>query len=155
MIASYSALLAASAELGTLVAGAPEEVVETYRLFGLSLGMAFQVIDDILGIWGAQADIGKSKETDLQTKKKTLPVLVGLARSSELRQLYAGPEPLDKAGVAKATALLDEAGARTRAEDVARYHSEQALRHLEAAQPQGQAGEWLESLTQELLKRDR
>jgi geranylgeranyl diphosphate synthase type I len=150
-----AALLAASAELGPLVAGAPDEVVENYRLFGLSLGMAFQVIDDILGIWGAQADIGKSKETDLQTKKKTLPVLVGLARSPELRQLYAGPEPLDKAGVAKATALLDEANARTHAEDVARHHSEQALRHLETAQPQGQAGEWLESLTQELLKRDR
>lgn len=150
-----AALLAASARLGALVAGAPDEIVEHYRLFGLSLGMAFQVIDDILGIWGAQADIGKSQETDLQSKKKTLPVLVGLARSPELRRLYAGPELLDKTGVSRATALLDEVGARAQAEEVARHHSEQALAHLEAAQPQGQAGGWLETLTQELLKRDR
>lgn len=156
MIAGKSAaLLSASAWLGALVAGAPRETIEHYRQYGLSLGMAFQVTDDILGIWGAQAQTGKSKETDLRARKKTLPVLVGLERSQELRRLYASPTPLDEAGVAQATALLDEVGARDHAEEVARRHSDEALAHLGAAQPRGQAGEWLHALTLWLLQRDR
>jgi geranylgeranyl diphosphate synthase type I len=150
-----AALLAASASLGALVAGAPDERIERYRLYGLNLGLAFQVIDDILGIWGAKALTGKSEETDLQSKKKTLPVVVGLERSADLRRLYAGPGPLDREGVAQAMALLDDAGARAYAEEVAGRYSEQALAHLEDAQPQGQAAEWLRRLTEELLKRDR
>jgi geranylgeranyl diphosphate synthase type I len=150
-----AALLSGSAWLGALVAEAPKEYVEHYRQFGLSLGMAFQVIDDILGIWGAEAQTGKSIATDLQTKKKTLPVLVGLERSAELRRLYATPELLGDEDVTQATELLNEVGARDHAEEVAQHHSDQALAHLEAAQPQGQAGEWLKLLTGMLLQRDR
>ena len=129
--------------------------MERYRLYGLSLGMAFQVTDDILGIWGAKAQTGKSDETDLKTKKKTLPVLIGLAPSAELRRLYAGPTALDDEGVAAAVALLDEVGARAEVEAIARYHSDEALAHLDAAQPQGQAAEWLRALTEFLLYRVR
>ena len=101
----------------------------------------------------AKAD-KKAKPPHLQTKKKTLPVLAGLARSPDLRDLFAQQGPLDEAGVTRATAILDEVGARAHAEDVALHHTEQAISHLEAARPHGQAGEWLYALTEWLLRRD-
>ncbi|MCZ7674042.1 MAG: polyprenyl synthetase family protein [Chloroflexi bacterium] len=84
-------LISLSAELGALVAGASTTTVHHYAQFGLDLGLAFQVIDDILGIWGDEAVIGKSASTDILTKKKTLPVLYGLEQSQDLNSLCHCP----------------------------------------------------------------
>lgn len=155
MIEGKSAsLLATSVQSGAIVAGVSGQRLEHYRLFGLNLGLAFQVIDDVLGIWDHKGKTGKSQESDLQAKKKTLPVLYGLERSAEMRQLFAGPGPLDGDGVTRAVALLDEVGARVGAEEVASKYSEQALTHLRASQPQGQAAQWLYAITESLLARD-
>ena len=84
-------LLSLCAELGALIGGASGAVVEHYAAFGRDLGLAFQVKDDILGIWGDEARIGKSAATDIATRKKTLPVLYALSRSPALRRLYRQP----------------------------------------------------------------
>jgi geranylgeranyl diphosphate synthase type I len=88
-----AALLAYSAELGARVAQQPDSIVAHYASFGRDLGLAFQVRDDILGIWGDETVIGKSSATDIATRKKSLPVLFGLAESGELRELYAAQDP--------------------------------------------------------------
>lgn len=155
MIGGKSAeLLAVSARLGALVSGASPEQVEDFYRYGLNLGMAFQVIDDILGIWGAVDQTGKSDVTDLHTKKKSLPVLYGLQQSSALRELYAGPDLLDAQEVILATEILESAGVRTYTEEVAARYTAQALKHLDAAAPQGQPDIWLRELTEFLLLRD-
>lgn len=76
-----SALLACCCELGALVAGAGDDRREAFRDYGNALGLAFQVLDDWLGIWGDVALTGKSAESDLVSGKKTLPVLYALAKN--------------------------------------------------------------------------
>jgi geranylgeranyl diphosphate synthase type I len=146
-------LISLSAELGALISGADTATINHYAEFGRSLGLAFQVIDDILGIWGDEARTGKSAATDISTKKKTLPVLFGLEQSAALRELYARDD-VDSDFVETAVSLLDEAGAREYAREKAAAYSQNAVTHLEAAQPKGTAASALQELTKMLLKRD-
>ncbi|MGD8806767.1 MAG: polyprenyl synthetase family protein [Chloroflexota bacterium] len=148
-----AALLAYSAELGARVAQQPFEVVEHYALFGRDLGLAFQVRDDILGIWGDESVIGKSSATDIATRKKSLPVLFGLERSNKLRQLYAADESGDDF-VQQVVDVLDSVGARQVAESYEERYASSALEHLQAAHPQGEAADALNQLTELLLNRD-
>ena len=146
-------LLSLCTELGALVAGADRSTVHHYAQFGLNLGLAFQVIDDILGIWGDEAIIGKSASTDILTKKKTLPVLYGLSQNGALRQLYQQESP-DILFVQEAIQVLNTTGARDYATERAAYYSQTALQHLEEAQPSGPAFIALNQLSDMLLKRD-
>ena len=146
-------LLSLCAELGARVAGADTEIIDHYATFGLHLGLAFQVIDDILGIWGDEDLTGKSAATDIVTKKKTLPVLYGLSQSAELRQLYAGSETGDPF-VTQVVEHLNACGAHDFASEKATYYSHSALQHLEATQSNGPAYTALRQLTDMLLKRD-
>jgi geranylgeranyl diphosphate synthase, type I len=146
-------LLSLCAELGALIAGQDEETIAHYATFGRDLGLAFQVKDDILGIWGDEARTGKSAATDIETKKKTLPVLYGLGKSEALRQLYAEAE-VDEGFVTAVIARLDESGAYDFASDKAGHYSQSALDHLEAVQPGGPAYTALYQLTNMLLQRD-
>lgn len=146
-------LLSLCAELGALVAGQDEATIAHYAQYGLDAGLAFQVIDDILGIWGDEMLIGKSASTDITTKKKTLPVLYGLEQSADLRQLYSQKET-DDAFVDQVVEFLNQAGARDFANTKATSYTQSALSNLEAAHPTGPAYIALNQLTDMLLKRD-
>ena len=148
-----AALLALCGELGALTAGADDGLVKHYATFARDLGLAFQVKDDILGIWGDEEQIGKSAATDIETRKKTLPVLYGLERSQELRELYARPEN-DGEFVARVVQLLDDCSAREFARAQAAAYSKSALEHLEASGAEGRAGAALQQLADRLLQRD-
>lgn len=154
MITGKTAVLVSlSAELGALVAGADDATVKHYAQSGLDLGLAFQVIDDILGIWGDEAVIGKSASTDILTKKKTLPVLYGLEQSQELSMLYA-TAPANEAFVTQVVQLLGTCQADIYAKEKAAAYSNSALAHLQAAKPQGESGLALTQLADMLLNRD-
>jgi geranylgeranyl diphosphate synthase type I len=146
-------LLSLCTELGALIAGSSPQTVHHYAQFGLNLGLAFQVIDDILGIWGDETIIGKSAATDILTKKKTLPVLYGLSQNETLRHLYK-QESTNAAFVQEATNLLNSSGAREYATQRAAYYSQNALQHLEEAQPSGSAYTALNQLSNMLLQRN-
>ena len=146
-------LLSLCTELGALIAGCAQETVHNYAQFGLNLGLAFQVIDDILGIWGDEAVIGKSASTDILTKKKTLPVLYGLSQDNTLQQLYKH-ESTDEQFVQEVIRLLNITGARSFAVQRATFYSQTALQHLEEAQPSGAAYTALIQLSDMLLQRD-
>lgn len=148
-----AALLAYSTELGALVAQQPAATVQHYAAFGRDLGLAFQVRDDVLGIWGDESVIGKSSASDIVTRKKSLPVLFGLAESAELRRLYA----LEESGeefVEQVVGLLDGVDAKQVAESYEETYATNALRHLQEARPQGESAEALIQLTRLLLNRD-
>lgn len=148
MIANKTAaLIGASAAIGALLGNSDH--VQDYRTFGRELGLAFQIQDDVLGIWGDEAITGKSASSDLLTRKKTLPVLYGLERSAELRAVYAAPE-MD---VAAAVRWLDAVGAREYAQTQARHHHDLALAALEQSGARGPAGAALRDLAMSLLGR--
>ena len=69
-----AALISACTQIGAILGGADEATIEGYRVFGRDLGLAFQVQDDILGIWGDEALTGKSTASDLVEGKNSLPI---------------------------------------------------------------------------------
>jgi geranylgeranyl diphosphate synthase type I len=131
-----AALIAASVESGALLATDDEAIIARYRAFGWALGIAFQLNDDLLGIWGEEALTGK-EPTDVARHKMTLPVIYAFE--------HAGPEecpileaiwrtdspPADQ--VAEAVALIEKLGGRDYTRDQARQHRDRALAELEAA----------------------
>lgn len=153
MIAGKSAALIAScAEIGSLIGSGDKERAAEFAEFGLNLGLAFQIRDDILGIWGDPTITGKSAATDILTRKKSLPVLYGLAQSKEFAELYQ-VEIMTPELVSKAVNILDQIGALDYAKGFEQAHYDKSMRALENAKPQGQAGLLLAGLTQQLLGR--
>ena len=149
-----AALIAASADLGALASGTPKYVRRHYRDFGNALGIAFQIRDDVLGIWGDAATTGKSVTTDIESGKKTLPVIYALQQSPELRQAYK-TQDMGRVDAHFVKRILDETGARGYSEGEEHRHMEQALRHLNEAHPQGDAGAGLREMTVQLLGRSK
>ena len=149
-----AALIAAAADLGALAGGAPDNVRRHYRDFGNALGLAFQIRDDVLGIWGDAATTGKSVTADIDSRKKTLPVIYALQQSPELRQAYQAPD-MGSVDAHFVKRILDKTGARGYSESEEHRHVEQALRHLNEANPQGDAGAGLRKMTVQLLGRSK
>jgi geranylgeranyl diphosphate synthase type I len=133
-----AALIGASCELGALHGGRPE-AVPRFGEFGRSVGLAFQHVDDLLGIWGDPAETGKPVYSDLQNRKKSLPVVTALSSGTpagtKLASLYAGTDPLDDAELALAASLVDEAGGRQWSQAQAAALVAKGLRELAAVNP--------------------
>lgn len=149
-----AALIAGSCEIGALIADAPPPQQEALRAFGYHSGLAFQMLDDILGVWGDSNVTGKPVGADIARRKKTLPLVHGLRRSGEMRSLMT-QEVLSAADVQRVTELLERTGSRAFTERLARQHHKQALAALERADPQPGAAEALRGLAEKLLRRNR
>jgi geranylgeranyl diphosphate synthase type I len=131
-----ASLIAASIEAGAILATDDDTVIGRYRAFGWALGLAFQLNDDLLGIWGAAQATGK-EPSDLAKHKKTLPVLFALENGgpedvARLRQLQQAPE-LSPEEVSESIAILERSGARTYTRDQARRYRDEAIAELDAA----------------------
>ena len=149
-----AALLEASCDIGALLGGASARLRETYRRFGLNLGLAFQAKDDLLGIWGDEQVTGKSASSDLIERKLSLPVVFGLNKRGRFADMWqAGPIQASRIG--EAAQLLEAEGAREFTLQQARQLTAQAIASLESAQPAGEPGRALFELTNRLLTRDQ
>jgi geranylgeranyl diphosphate synthase, type I len=131
-----AALIAASIEAGALLATDDEEVIRRYRAFGWALGLAFQLNDDLLGIWGAEQATGK-EPSDVARKKKTLPVIYAFEHAGpedrdRLRALYAMTRPTE-AEVGEIVSILERTGGRDFTREQATRYRDEALAELDAA----------------------
>ncbi|MBK8025984.1 MAG: polyprenyl synthetase family protein [Chloroflexi bacterium] len=147
-----AALIAACAQLGSLIGSRDPQCASLYAEYGLALGLAFQIRDDILGVWGDPALTGKSAATDILTRKKTLPVLFGLAQDPELAKIYATSEISD-VGVSTIIRMLEGIGALDYAKGQETRYYNQAMQALEQANPTGAAADALRGLSRQLLGR--
>jgi geranylgeranyl diphosphate synthase, type I len=147
-----AALLAGCCQMGAILGGAGLPTEKAYRDFGLALGLAFQVQDDILGIWGDEALTGKSAASDLLEGKKSLPVLYGLGKNGPFAQRWqAGP--ITPAEVKSVAQMLANEGASDYAQNKSKEWTDKALINLEKAEPKGEAGSALRELADRLLGR--
>jgi len=130
-----AALMAAAAGSGALVGEASPAAVSALEQFGEKLGFAFQVRDDVLGIWGESRETGKPTGEDIRARKKSFPVVYAMESApapdrEELRAIY-GKEKLSEHDVARASMLLERAGAQVRSQEMASRYATEALRCLE------------------------
>ena len=131
-----AALIAASIEAGALLATDDDEVIARYRGFGWALGLAFQLNDDLLGIWGAEQATGK-EASDIARHKKTLPVIYAFEHAGpedrdRLAELYRRGDPTN-GDIDEVIAILERAGAQAFTRSQARRYRDEALAELDAA----------------------
>ncbi|MFF0749920.1 polyprenyl synthetase family protein [Streptomyces sp. NPDC004267] len=151
-------LLARACALGALVADVAPERVDAMRAFGRHLGLAFQLVDDVLGLWGDTVVTGKPVGSDIRSRKKSLPVVAALSSGTEagarLAALYHRPEPLTDDEVAEATWLVEEAGGRGWASREAARQRRAALDCLTVAGPDREGARALSLLADLITCRD-
>jgi geranylgeranyl diphosphate synthase, type I len=118
-----AALIECACALGAVVADADEATVAACARIGHELGVAFQLQDDLLGVWGDPAVTGKPSGADVRSRKKSLPIVLGLqvADASARRELDAvlsSAGPMDDADVGRTIGMLEELSVGQRAQEI-------------------------------------
>lgn len=159
--AKTGALLGCACALGALYAGACDEDVTALDGFGRQAGLAFQLIDDVIGIWGDPQRTGKPVGADLMVRKKSLPVVAALASgtpaAAELAALYGKPYVEEEAGdggeIARTALAVERAGGRDWAQAEAADRMAQAMQELTRAVPAPEAAGGLLALAEFVTRR--
>jgi geranylgeranyl diphosphate synthase type I len=149
-----AALLAFSGEVGALLGGASDTETRTLYELGEAMGLAFQMRDDLLGIWGDPAVTGKPVGADIRAKKKSLPVTYALSHdeSGELQTLYSGSLK-SKEKVKRVRTLIEATGAREVVAELATQYEAKALTLLDSLTVSEDALRPLRQLADELASR--
>jgi geranylgeranyl diphosphate synthase type I len=154
--AKTGALLACAGYLGGLIATGDPARAQVYWDLGQALGLAFQIQDDWLGVWGKEDLTGKPTADDLRRRKKSLPVVYALshegAKADRFRELYRAPA-LTEANVSEAIALLEDLGAKAYTESLAGEYIDHAEAALEAVDVSEGDKAVLQEMAQFLIKR--
>jgi geranylgeranyl diphosphate synthase type I len=151
-------LLGCACALGALFGGGRPDQVSRLHRFGSELGLAFQFVDDLLGIWGDPETTGKPVHSDLRSRKKTLPVVAALTSGTragrQLAELYHREQEMSAGELARAAELIELTGARTWCRSQADDLIADALRELSAAHPAAGAAAQLRVLARLAARRD-
>ena len=155
------ALLEVSAALGAILGGAPAPLVAAYRRYGAELGLAFQLVDDLLGIWGWPERTGKPVFSDLRARKKTMPIVWSLEHGGAAgRELAAwlgtphdGLTDTDES-LRHAADLVERSGGRQWATQEARVRVDRALRALDDVGADPTHRRQLDDLARFVVERD-
>jgi geranylgeranyl diphosphate synthase type I len=143
--------------LGAYLGTGDQERVEALRRCGRLVGLAFQVRDDVLGIWGDADVLGKATGADLRKQKRSFPVVYGLQHAkgqagARLREIASGPPP-DDDQVQEELRILEETGAREYAQAFAEERGDQAMVWARRAHLRTESQEELERLVHFVLTR--
>ena len=152
-----AALVAAATGLGAIVGGADAATAKALFDFGQNLGLAFQIQDDVLGIWGDPAMTGKPAAADLHRRKLSLPVIHALRTADErerLAQIYSQPQA-GHDDIQQILEILAHAGAQGYTTGVAEHYHRQALAALDAARGNSTALAELRAIAERLPGRQR
>ena len=128
------ALICCAFRMGGLLAGSPIDVVQDLVEMGRDLGRAFQIRDDLLGIWVNGTVTGKPQGSDIRRRKKSLPVSMAFAQACSedrdlLTEVYSRKE-IDDKDIKRVIALMERANVRQTCEEQVSAHLEQARARL-------------------------
>ncbi|MEU3413832.1 MULTISPECIES: polyprenyl synthetase family protein [unclassified Streptomyces] len=144
-VGKTGSLLGCAAGLGALLGGAPPDTVAALDRTGRDVGLAFQAVDDLLGVWGDPALTGKPVRNDLRERKKTLPVVAALASGTPAGERL--PRLLgDDASLHEAARAIETAGGRALTSALAERHLRRARRALDRVATDHAAAEALGAL---------
>jgi geranylgeranyl diphosphate synthase type I len=155
-----AALISGSLTLGALAAGATDAAVAHLHRAGEQIGLAFQLVDDVLGVVGDPAVTGKSDSSDVRAGKCSAPIVAalraGTPQSEELAALLAGGPPESEDAVRAAVRLIEAAGGVAWASEEAERLLAAALDELAAAElPNSAIVDEISDLARYLVRRDR
>lgn len=146
-------------QIGAALAGAPPSLLEAYSRFGLPLGEAFQLRDDVLGVFGDPSVTGKPVLDDLREGKRTVLMAYASARARgperDLLRTWHGDPALDEARAAELRRIIVDTGALDRVEELITQRTGQALAALGDCPIRPEAAEALTVLTERLTRRVR
>ncbi len=113
-----AALMGCAAEMGASLGTRDQQTIECLRSFGYAMGVAFQVRDDLLGVWASSAELGKTPAGDVYRRKKSLPVLHALEHANGddqqfLREIYAQAAPITQQQVNAVLSIFARTQTRT------------------------------------------
>jgi len=152
-----AALFGCACALGALAGGATAGQAQLLDDFGNHIGLAFQLVDDLLGIWGEPSSTGKPAHSDLISRKKSLPVTAALSSPApaarEIAALYRRPQPFGTDELPRIAGLIEQAGGREWARRTAAAEFTSAVESLTAATRPADAAA-LRELAETLLSRD-
>ncbi|MEV7997307.1 family 2 encapsulin nanocompartment cargo protein polyprenyl transferase [Streptomyces sp. NPDC086077] len=153
--AKTGALLGCACAVGGLYAGASPADVEALDAFGRQAGLAFQLIDDVIGIWGDPSRTGKPAGADLAARKKSLPVVAALASGTpaavELAGLYE--VPYEGGDLEPTVQAVERAGGRDWAQVQASERMARAMQELSRAIPDPEEAGGLLALAEFVTRR--
>ena len=145
-------LCAAACGIGAMLAGGNETVIDEFENYGRDLGIAFQIIDDVLDLVGTAEDVGKTLGTDLSNAKATLPIIHCLKTLSADQRLEFLDVLNTGTDVARAVDLLESTNSIQYARQVAQQHASRAEAFAKSL-PQNEASQSLVKLAQFILER--
>jgi len=153
-----AALIEAAVHVGALLATEDERKLEDARSFGRDLGMAFQIRDDIIGTWGDPKNTGKPRGSDIQNRKKTLPVIYTFQNCSEterrrLVELYKSGR-LSASEVEEVISLMEDKKAYHYCAQIAGEYEESAVQALERLGLEGEAEKKIKAIVDFLVTRE-
>jgi geranylgeranyl pyrophosphate synthase len=153
-----AALISAATTIGAYLGTNDESFVHSMKKFGENLGMAYQISDDILGIWGIEDITAKPIVIDIINKKKTLPVIYSLQNATDnnksmLKRYYS------KKGDSEITAediveILDTMDVRKKSKEMEQIYHNKAMSELNNVQMKAPARELLVDLVNFLIERE-
>lgn len=152
------ALIEAAILAGARLATSDEQLIQNYYDFAHNIGLAFQIRDDVLGIWGDTSQTGKSVDNDLRRKKKTLPVIYMVdqltgGRRERLQTYYSNPEPLSDPEIEFVRECLERVDARNYAQGVADRYRQKSFDALDRIGTSTQAQADLKAIAEFLIYR--
>jgi geranylgeranyl diphosphate synthase, type I len=151
-------LIAASLEMGAMLGTDDERAPRAFREYGRNIGLAFQIRDDLLGIWGSEEKTGKPVGSDILRRKKTLPVLWALQQSRgsarvELERVYGG-DVVSLDDLSLVLTILDGLRVQDQVQVMANRYRDRAMADIERLDGSGWARENLREMALFLTERD-
>ena len=153
------ALIRCSTKLGAVIGSREEATVDTLESYGQSLGVVFQIRDDVLGVWGEEETTGKPVGADIRRKKNSFPVVYAMSAASAedrrtLERVYSKEQPSD-ADVSEVLEVMERTGVKEQADILMSEHRDRALDALSGLEIEPTIRREAEDLVHFLLVRER
>ena len=149
-----SVLLGCALKVGALIARADSKNADAIYKFGIHIGIAFQIQDDLLDAFGEPGKVGKQTGGDILQDKKTLLMIHALNHSPELKDLL-GPVKDPDAKVKQVKDIFVSSGAQDHAQKTMEYHFDQAMLNLNETSGNPELKKELEAFARYLIIRDK
>ncbi len=151
-----AALVSLSCSMGAFLAEKEPLIVKEASEFGLNLGLAYQIFDDYMGLWGSEAKTGKKTASDIYKKKKTYPVLLGarIAASNEkekLRAIYK-KDSISENDAKEAVRIFEDTGVKNKTVEAFEALQAKALASLRILNLEKEWSEYFVSIINKLMR---